>query len=161
MAPPHVVVVPSTTSGHAIPFLRFARRLAAAGVVTTVVTTDRHVLELEKALRSANLSFQGEPLRLLGLQDKKAHLSHDEWRRLVREVREETEAVIALLQAVVADIASPKSQQLRGVAPAAFPVCILHDMFISWAQEAAENLQIQKHLLYVSGAIVLSVDLQV
>lgn len=121
------MIVPSTAAGHAIPFLRFGRRLAAAGVVITVVTTDRHVLELEQIVGSADLTPKGEPLRLFGLRDKKSHLSHDEWKQLVREVCEETEAVIALLQEVVTDVASSQS---RGVAAATPPVCILHDMFV-------------------------------
>lgn len=160
---PHVVVVPSTSSGHAIPFLQFSRRLAAEGVVTTVVTSDRHVRELEKVLGAKDLSAQagGERLRLLGLRDDKAELPHDEWKRRVREVPEDRAAVIRLLQDAVTDVASPHSWSLRGVAPSTPPVCILHDMFVPWAQEAAENLGIETHLLYVSSAATLSVDLEV
>lgn len=157
----HVVVVPSTSSGHAIPFLQFARRLAAAGIVTTVVTSDRHVLELEKLVGSADRTAQGEPLRLLGLRDKQAHLSHDEWTRQVREVPEVREAVIRLLQEAVTDVASLQSRQLRGVPPAAPPACVVHDMFTPWAQEAAVKLHIDKHLFYVSSASLLSLALQV
>ncbi|KAG0562121.1 hypothetical protein KC19_9G120000 [Ceratodon purpureus] len=157
---PHVVMVPSSSSGHAIPFLQFARRLAAEGVVTTVVTTDRHVRELEKTVRSTDLTPQGEPLRILGLRDKKVEISHDEWRRQVREVPEEKLEVMRLLREAVTDVGSPQSWKLRGVAPASPPVCILHDMFVPWAQEAAEKLQIESHLLYVSAAAALSVDLE-
>ncbi|KAG0558974.1 hypothetical protein KC19_10G069100 [Ceratodon purpureus] len=156
----HVVVVPSTSSGHAIPFLQFARRLAAAGIVTTVVTSDRHVLELEKLVGSADRTAQGEPLRLLGLRDKQAHLSHEEWTRQVREVPEVREAVIRLLQEAVTDVASLQSRQLRGVPPAAPPACVVHDMFAPWAQGAAVKLHIGKHLFYVSSASLLSLALQ-
>jgi hypothetical protein len=158
---PHVVVVPASAPGHAIPSLQFARRLAAEGIVTTVVTSDRHAGELEKIVGSADLTAQGQPLRLLGLRDKKAHLSHDEWRRGLKEEPEERLEVMRLLREAVTDVASPQSRQLRGVAPATPPLCILLDMFVPWAQEAAEQLHIETHLLYVSSATSLSLDLEV
>lgn len=158
---PHVAVVLNASAGHAIPCLQFSRRLAAEGIVTTVVTSDRHVRELEKIVGSRDLTAHGEPLRLLGLRDKKEELSHDEWRRRVCDVPEERLAVIRLLEEVVKDVASPQSWDIRGVSPATPPLCILYDMFVTWAGEAAANLHIEKHLLYVSPAACLSVDLQV
>lgn len=64
---PHVVIVPNAGSGHTIPFLQFARRLACAGVVTTVVTSDKHALELQSSL--GTLSDFSYPLRIIALRD--------------------------------------------------------------------------------------------
>lgn len=151
--PPQVVVIPGTSSGHCIPFLQFARRLASVGVVTTLVSTDRHVEELQKMVAD-------EPcLRLVGLRDNMAELSHHVWRRRMLNNPEEREQLYRLLREVVTDLGSPHSQQLRGVAPASPPVAILYDLFTSWAQEATDQLPIETHLLYVSAAVVLSADI--
>lgn len=153
--PPQVVVIPGTSSGHCIPFLQFARRLASVGVVTTLVSTDRHVEELQKMVAD-------EPcLRLVGLRDNMAELSHHVWRRRMLNNPEEREQLYRLLREVVTDLGSPHSQQLRGVAPASPPVAILYDLFTSWAQEATDQLPIETHLLYVSAAVVLSADILV
>lgn len=142
---PHVVVVPRADSGHTIPFLQFSRRLAYTGVVTTVVVSDRHALELESSL--GTLTAFSYSLRIIALSDKTSlGLSHGEWQERVRTIRSEELRVIELLETVIADL-SP-------------PVCILHDMFECWAQEVADRLHIPKHLLYVSPASALSCALQ-
>jgi hypothetical protein len=157
---PHVVVATNAMSGHAIPFLQFARRLASEGVVTTVVTTDRHVLELRSSLGTTDWTAQGVPLRILGLRDGKESLTHREWTDRMRDREVELE-VVRLMQEAVIDLGSPSSRHLRGVEPATAPVCIVHDMFVPWAQEVAEKLGIEKHLLYASNACALSLALQV
>lgn len=156
--PPQVVVIPGTSSGHCIPFLQFARRLASVGVVTTLVSTDRLVGELRKMVADEPTQ---PSLRLVGLRDNMAELPHDEWRRRMLGNPEEREKVYRLLREVVTDLGSPDSQQLRGVAPASPPVAILYDLFTSWAQEAADQLPIETNLLYVSAAVVLSADITV
>ncbi|KAG0598706.1 hypothetical protein M758_12G094800 [Ceratodon purpureus] len=156
---PHVVVAPNALSGHSIPFLQFARRLASEGVVTTIVATDRHVLELRSLLGATDWTAQGVPLRILGLRDGKAELTHREWTEKMREREVELE-VVRLMQELVVDVSSPMAQLLRGVEPAAAPVCVLHDMFVPWAQEVADRLGIEKHLLFVSNASALSLALQ-
>lgn len=158
---PHVVVVPCASSGHTIPFLQLARRLASTGIVTTVVTSDKHHLELQASLGTTDFTPQGQPLRILGLGDKESlGLSHKDWRDRVRRVRSDELRVIHLLECAIKDLSSPESLTLCGLHQAAPPVCVLHDMFESWAQEVAENLQIAKHLLYVSPAAALSCALQ-
>lgn len=158
---PHVVVCPNSAPGHFTPFLQFARRLAAEGVVTTVVSSDRHVLELESLVGAPDLTLQGVPLRFTGLRDDKAHLPNTEWRKLLKDVREEERRVIQLLQELVTDISSPQSLQLRGVQPAAPPVCIIYDAFNTWARTAAVKLHIESHLLWVSPSCSLSCSLEV
>lgn len=156
---PHVVVATNAMSGHAIPFLQFSRRLASEGVVTTVVTTDRHVLELRSSLGTTDWTAQGVPLRILGLRDGKESLTHREWTDRMRDRAVELE-VVRLMQEAVVDLGSPAARHLRGVEPATAPVCIVHDMFVPWAQEVAEKLGIEKHLLYASNACALSLALQ-
>ena len=152
----HVVVCPNSAPGHTTPFLHFVRRLAAAGVVTTIVSSDRHVVELQSLLGS----LHGAPVRLLGLRDKNAHLSNREWRKLLKDSAFEL-SVIQMLQELVTDIASPDSLQLRGLPPATPPVCIIYDTFNLWAQTAAVQLRIQSHLLWVSPACSLAFSLEV
>jgi hypothetical protein len=41
------------------------------------------------------------------------------------------------------------------------PMCILHDMFSTWAQVVADKLHIEKHLLFVSPVHFLASNLQV
>ncbi|KAG0612863.1 hypothetical protein M758_6G057900 [Ceratodon purpureus] len=151
---PHVVVCPDSAAGHNIPFLQFVRRLGAEGVVITIASSDRHILELKSLVGSSpDLIPQGLPLRLLGLRDNKPHLLNSEWRKLLREPgSKENLRVIHLLQELVTDVASSDSQQLRGVQPAGPPVCIIYDMFNVWAQTAAKELRIESHLLWVSPA---------
>jgi len=71
------------------------------------------------------------------------------------------EKAIRLLVELITDVTSVNAMSLRGVPTAAFPVCVVHDMMACWAQEAAERMQIEKHLLYVSPVACLSVGLQV
>jgi hypothetical protein len=157
---PHVVVCPISASGHTTPFLQFARRLALAGVVTTIVSSDRHIAELERLVGSRDLTPQGgAPLRLLGLRDKKPDLSNAEWRKFLRNEPEEDLRVTQLLLELLADIASPASLQLRGVQPAAPPLCIISET--TWAHTAADRLHIENHLLFVAPACALSCLLEV
>ncbi|KAG0623188.1 hypothetical protein M758_3G155000 [Ceratodon purpureus] len=157
---PHVVVCPDSDAGHNIPFLQFVRRLGAEGVVITIVSSDRHILELKSLVGSPDLIPQGVPLRLLGLRDNKPHLPNSEWRKLLREGNKENLRVIQLLQELVTDIASSDSLQLRGVQPAGPPVCIIYDMFNVWAQTGAKKLHIESHLLWVSPACGASCALE-
>ncbi|XP_024357189.1 mogroside I-E synthase [Physcomitrium patens] len=157
---PHVVLIPWFGAGHTIPFLEIARRLAAEGIVITLVTTDRHVVEVRSLVGSMDLTSQGLPLRLLGLRDNMAHLSHYEWMEKEREDPEAQLNVVKLLQELIVDVGSPDSMKLRNVQPAAPPVCVLHDLFVPWAQLAAENLKIEKHMFYSSSASAMSCALQ-
>ncbi|KAG0623187.1 hypothetical protein M758_3G154900 [Ceratodon purpureus] len=152
----HVVMCPNSAPGHTTPFLQFAKRLAAEGIVTTVVSSDRHILELGKLVGSQDLPT----LRLLGLRDNQAHLSNAEWRKPLKDGSEEELRVIQLLLELVTDIASPESLQLRGVPPAGPPVCIIYDTFNIWAQTGAKKLNIVSHNLWVSPACSLSCSLE-
>lgn len=139
---PHVVVVPHSNSGHTIPFLQFARRLASTGILTTVVVSDKHAQELEASENNCNGNY-----RIVPLGDKTSlELSHKEWHELVRNTEEQR--MIDLLEARIREFGSPS------------PVCIVHDMFECWTQEVAERLHIAKHLLFVSPASALSCALQ-
>lgn len=158
---PHVVVIPSPTAGHAIPFLHFAKNLAAAHVTTTFVCTDRYISELKASLAYLDITSQGSPLRFSNLRDGSAHLTHREYQFAVLESRDEEERMVKLLAELIEDISSPESQKLRGVPPAAPPVVILHDMFTSWCQQVGDHFHLEKHMLFVSSTAALSVELQV
>ena len=162
LALPHVVVMPYFTAGHAIPFLRFAKHLAAAGITVTFVSTDRHISELvaEHGTRDLTNTQAGLPLRFVELRDGKAHLTHD---LLAREFKKPQtwQEMIQLLEELIVDVGSAASWTLRGVSPASPPVCILYDMFSTWGYEAARKLHIEGHLLYASGMQVLSIAFQV
>ncbi|KAG0565988.1 hypothetical protein KC19_7G029400 [Ceratodon purpureus] len=159
LASPHVVVVPIFPAGHSIPFLLFSRRLVAEGFTVTFVSSDKHISELIASLGTQHLSPQRLPLRFLGLRDGSEHLTH---RGIFEERKTQAgrEKGIKLLVELIIDITSPKALQLRGVPTAAFPVCVLHDSMACWAQEAAEKLQIEKHLLYTSPTACLSIAIQ-
>lgn len=161
-ASPHVVVVPYFTAGHAIPFLRFAKHLAAAGITVTFVSTDKHISELlaEHGTRDLTNTQAGLPLRFLELRDGKAHLTDHLFELELRkpQVREE---LIQLLEELLVDVGSAASWTSRGVPPTCPPVCVLYDMFSTWAYEAARKLHIEGHLLYASGVQLISVAFQV
>ena len=160
LASPHVVVVPISPAGHSIPFLLFSKRLAAEGFIVTFVSSDKHISELVSSLGPQHLSPQRLPLRFLGLRDDSEQLTHHELFH-ERNTQAGREKAIRLLVELITDITSPKALQLRGVPTAAFPVCVLHDGLACWAQEAAEKLHIEKHLLYTSPAACLSISIQV
>lgn len=155
LALPHVVMVPINAQGHCIPFLRFAKRLAAEGFTVTFASSDRHISEL--LLNTGNEEL---PIRFLALRDGSEHLTHHEVFE-ERKTQSGRDKAIRLLVELITDISSPSALQLRGVPTATFPVCVLHDMLACWAQEAAEKLQIEKHLLYVSPVACLSIGFQV
>lgn len=161
-ASPHVVVVPYIAAGHAIPFLRFAKHLAAAGITVTFVSTDKHISELlaEHGTRDLTNTQAGLPLRFLELRDGKAHLTDHLFELELRkpQVREE---LIQLLEELLVDVGSAASWTSRGVPPTCPPVCVLYDMFSTWAYEAARKLHIEGHLLYSSGVRLLAVSFQV
>jgi len=161
-ASPHVVVMPYLTAGHAIPFLRFAKHLAAAGITVTFVSTDRHISELlaEHGSRDLTNTQAGLPLRFVELRDGKAHLPNH---LLTRELKKPqmSQEIIQLLEELILDVGSADSWALRGVAPASPPVCVLYDMFSTWGYEAARKLHIEGHLLYASNAQLLSITFEV
>jgi hypothetical protein len=66
-----------------------------------------------------------------------------------------------LLEEMVIDLCSPETEKMRFVASAPPPCCILHDMFSTWAQDVVNNLQLAKHMLYVSPACCLAILFQV
>lgn len=160
LASPHVVVVPIFPAGHSIPFLLFSRRLAAEGFTVTFVSSDKHIAELVRNLGTQHSSPQKSPLRFLELRDDSEHRTHHELFE-ERKTQPGREKVVKLLVELITDMTSPKALQLRGVPTAAFPVCVLHDAMACWAQEAAERLRIEKHLLYTSPAACLSISFQV
>jgi hypothetical protein len=66
-----------------------------------------------------------------------------------------------LLEDMVIDLCSPGTEKTRSVESAPLPCCILHDIFSTWAQDVADNLQLAKHMLYVSPACCLAILFQV
>jgi hypothetical protein len=161
LASPHVVVVPIYPAGHSIPFLLFSRRLVAEGFTVTFVSSDKHIAELVNSLGPHHLSPQRLPLRFLGLRDDESgNLTHHQLFQ-ERKTQAGREKAVKLLVHLITDITSPKALQLRGVPTASFPVCVLHDLMSCWAQEAAERLHIEKHLLFTSPAACLSITTQV
>ena len=156
LAAPHVVVVPISAAGHSIPFLLFCKRLAAEGFTVTFVSSKSHVAELVLG----STTPQRSPLRYLTLEDASEPLT-DQGLLEERKTAAGRAKAVKQLVALIKDITSPNALQLRGVPTAAFPVCVLHDLMACWAQEAAEELRIEKHLLFTSPAACLSIDLQV
>jgi len=150
-------MVPIDAAGHSIPFLFFAKRLAAEGFTVTIASSDKHISELLLVHQALSQELS---IRFVGLRDDSAHLTHQEVFD-ERKTQAGREKVIRLLVELITDLSSANAQQLRGVPTAAVPVCVLHDMLACWAQEAAEKLQIEKHLLYVSPVACLSIGLQV
>lgn len=162
LASPHAVLVTSTTAGHAIPFLRFAKRLAAAGITVTFVSSDKHISELlaEHGTRDLTNTQAGLPLRFVELRDGDAHLKHHLFGLKLRQPQGAQKA-IQLLEELIVDVGSADSWTSRGVSPTCPPVCVLYDMFAAWAYEAARKLHIEGHLLYVSNVQTLAIALTV
>jgi len=152
---PHVVMVPIFAAGHCTPFLIFAKGLAAAGVTVTVVSSDKHISEL---IHRHCGSLHELPIRFAGLRDGAENLNHIElfMKRQTAAGREQASRL--LVELITEMISSKAAPQLRG---AGFPVCVLHDKDAGWAQDAAQKLRIEKHLLYVSNVACLSIGLQV
>ncbi|KAG0564621.1 hypothetical protein KC19_8G125900 [Ceratodon purpureus] len=149
---PHVVMMPIFPAGHFTPFLIFAKRLASAGVTVTIVSIDVHIAEVK--LREQAAEF----LRFVELRDGFEHLSVElleEWKTDAGKAK-----ASRLLVEAVRDMSSPNAQALRGVPTVDFPVCVMHDMVTCWAQDAAEELGVEKHMLYLSPVGTLSIGLQ-
>ncbi|KAG0629975.1 hypothetical protein M758_1G143900 [Ceratodon purpureus] len=179
--PPHVVMVPMSAPGHAMPFVHFAKQLAACGITITYVSSDKHISHLREALGTLDYTREGLQLRFLGLRDSEEELptsgspqekiidlfnpipflvSRDFAPGCYPSERPEKIVAIKLLEELVIDVGSSESQKLRGVAPAGPPMCILHDIFTTWAQVVADKLHIEKHLLCVSPVHYLAGNLQ-
>jgi hypothetical protein len=160
--PPHLVMVPTPGLGHENPFLQAARRIADEGIIVTYVSTDRHISRVLNRpefvhLRSSNSS---QLLRFVNLRDGMGQLAEREF-HLIMRTQEVVTKLTQLLEEVVIDLCSPETEKMRSVASAPPPCCILHDMFSTWAQDVADNLQLSKHMLYVSPACCLAILFQV
>jgi hypothetical protein len=160
--PPHLVMVPTPGLGHENPFLQAARRIADEGIIVTYVSTDRHISQVLNRpefvhLRSSNSSSQ--LLRFVNLRDGMGHVAEREF-YLIMRTQEVVMKLTQLLEEVVIDLCSPETEKTRSVASAPPPCCILHDMFSTWAQDVADNLQLAKHMLYVSPACCLAISFQ-
>lgn len=159
---PHVIIVPTGAPGHTIPFVHFAKYLAAHKVTISFVTSDRQNSEIKDSLGTLDYTSQGLPLRFLNLRDGNAHLSHRDFTMAVRDNSDEEERIMRLLEGLIIDLSSPDAQRLREVAPASPPLAILHDMFAtSWCHKACDELFLEKHLLFVSPAAALAAMFQV
>jgi hypothetical protein len=161
--PPHLVMVPTPGLGHENPFLQAARRIADEGIIVTYVSTDRHISQVLNRpefvhLRSSSSSSQ--PLRFVNFRDGMGHVAEREF-YLIMRTQEVVTKLTQLLEEVVIDLCSPETEKTRSVASAPPPWCILHDMFSTWAQDVADNLQLAKHMLYVSPACCLAILFQV
>ncbi len=84
------------------------------------------------------------------------HLAEREF-HLIMRTQEVVTKLTQLLEEVVIDLCSPETKKMRSVASAPLPYYILHDMFSTWAQDIANNLQLAKHMLYVSPACCLAI----
>jgi hypothetical protein len=65
--PPHIVMVPISAPGHAMPFHHFAKQLAACGITVTFVSSDKHISQMRDALGTLDCTREELPLRFLGL----------------------------------------------------------------------------------------------
>ncbi|KAH9561385.1 hypothetical protein CY35_05G020600 [Sphagnum magellanicum] len=160
--PPHLVMVPTPGLGHENPFLQAARRIADEGIIVTYVSTDRHISQVLNRpefvhLRSSSTSSQ--LLRFVNFRDGLGHVAEREF-YLIMRTQEVVTKLTQLLEEVVIDLCSPETEKTRSVASAPPPCCILHDMFSTWAQDVADNLQLAKHMLYVSPACCLAILFQ-
>jgi hypothetical protein len=99
-------------------------------------------------------------LRFVNLRDGLGHVAEREL-HLIMRTQEVVTKLTQLLEEVVIDLCSPETEKTRSVASAPPPCCILHDMFSTWAQDVADNLQLAKHMLYVSPACCLAIVFQV
>jgi hypothetical protein len=129
--PPHLVIVPTPGLGHENPFLQAARRISSS-------------------------SSSSQLLRFVNLRDGMGHVAEREFYLNMR-TQEVVTKLTQLLEEVVIDLCSPETEKTRSVASAPPPCCILHDMFSTWAQDVADNLQLAKHMLYVSPACCLAI----
>lgn len=152
---PHVVMVPIDTAGHCVPFVLFGERLIAEGFTVTILTTDAHIEEIfeDPAARESSLRYVGLRDDTIG-RNRKAVFDE-------RNTDAGREKVIKLVVEAIEDMCSPNAMQLRGVPTAAFPCVIMNDFLTTWAQDAADMLGIQKHLLFVSPVSALAITLQV
>ncbi|CAK9856982.1 unnamed protein product, partial [Sphagnum jensenii] len=159
--PPHLVMVPTPGLGHENPFLQAARRIADEGIIVTYVSTDRHISQVLNRPEFVNLrsSSSSQLLRFVNLRDGMGHIAEREF-YLIMRTQEVVTKLTQLLEEVVIDLCSPETEKTRSVASAPPPCCILHDMFSTWAQDVADNLQLAKHMLYVSPACCLAILLQ-
>jgi hypothetical protein len=88
----------------------------------------------------------------VNLRDGMGHIAEREF-HLIMQTQEEVTKLTQLLEEVVIDLCSPETEKTRSVASAPPPCCILHDMFSTWAQGVADNLQLAKHMMYVSPPV--------
>jgi UDP:flavonoid glycosyltransferase YjiC (YdhE family) len=158
---PHVVLVPSPSRGHTIPFMILAQQIVQHGMRVTFVSSDKHIASLEQAKESEEKKV--DMVRFVGLRDGPANFAE-----AIEEASDQRMAAMLtewMTTATAMAMANREKQSnsfsdvddLRSAAPC----CIISDMFGGWTHVVAKKFAIPSHVLFTSPAACAAMQLTV
>ena len=158
----HVLIVPSPSQGHTIPFMSLAKYLVTHGVSVTFVSSDKHIASLEHA-KSSLVAGQIDSIRFMGLPGGPADFvdmfpkgKDEEMTRMLSDVLER-----AVRRAEGKEVETGRYGVLPALDIVGVPCCIISDMFGGWTHAVAKKFDIPSHVLFTSPAACASMQLQV
>lgn len=155
----HVLIVPSPSQGHTIPFMSLTKYLVTHGVSVTFVSSEKHIASLEHAKSSLDAG-QFDTIRFVGLPGGPANfvdmfkLGSDE--KMTRMLSDLLERAVRRAEGREVEAGELPALDIVGV-----PCCIISDMFGGWTHAVAKKFDIPSHVLFTSPAACASMQLQV
>lgn len=149
---PHVLLVPSPSHGHTIPFINLSKKLASQGITVTFVSSDKHIASLEHAKGSQDAD--GLDIKFVGLPGGPA--------TFVDLFDEENDRkMAAMLSDLIEKLVRKSDGEVQRLKAVSAPCCIISDMFGGWTHAVAKKFHICSHVLFTSPAACASMQLQV
>jgi hypothetical protein len=158
----HVLIVPSPSQGHTIPFMSLTKHLVTHGVSVTFVSSEKHIASLEHAKSSVdagqldNIRFVGLPGGPASFVDMLKSGSDEKMARMLSDLLER-----AVRRAEGREVEAGRYGELPALDNVGVPCCIISDMFGGWTHAVAKKFDIPSHVLFTSPAACASMQLQV
>ncbi|KAG0584698.1 hypothetical protein KC19_3G228900 [Ceratodon purpureus] len=161
----HVVLVPSPSKGHTIPFMILTKQLVRCGVRVTFVSSEKHIASLELAKENQEKVQCGmDMVRFVGLRGGPAGFAE-----AIEEPGDRTMAAMLTEWMAVAMAKASREEHSSGVGEvstlgdgrSAAPCCIISDMFGGWTHAVAKKFAIPSHVFFTSAASCAAMQLTI
>nr|PNR26421.1 hypothetical protein PHYPA_030996 [Physcomitrium patens] len=147
----HVVLVVPGATGHAIPFMYLATKLASFGVKVTMLVYEKFESMFQTSImyKQHRKAIQEMDIQMVGVDDGIYDGTPGTFPESVKESSE-----LKLVDAFTGAM----SRLMSSTSP---PCCILSDMLVGWTQILAAKFNIPRHILHIQSTLDLSVMLHV
>lgn len=147
----HIVLVLPGATGHAIPFMYLATKLASLGVKVTMLVFEKFesVFQTSVMYKEHRKAIQEMDIQMVGVEDGIYDGTVGSFPELAKESSE-----LKLVNAFTGAM----SRLMSSTSP---PCCILSDMMVGWTQILAAKFNIPRFILHIQSALDLSVMLHV